>query len=468
MDINILQSKMTREFKQMFQGFCQNNEMRQLTPQLSQEFIKTTKRALAVIGMTAIKEFIESYDSEASSILKDQKIFRYKFDSSRRYLTIFGEIKINRRIYQADKGGKCYIPLDEYWCMENEYATLDVKESLLYSSAQNTPTETESLLKKCSLFNPSATTIKRIITKEGSLFKQHRSEIKEYIHNNETIPDATDIIVCSMDGVNLLLKEKGKAKGRPVQRPKKAKSESGTTSYKNAMVGSFSFYQRIENERPKRLCSIYESGMPEEKALEFKKRFEKEVVAIEHKTSNKNVDKIMLCDGARGLWKYIDHNEFYKDFDTLVDFYHTIEYLSKASEAIFGKGNYGGLQWYNKWRSKLLEEDDCVNAIIRSIKYYRDSYKLSKNQKDVIKSTLTFFRNNKSRMLYANFIQRGLPIGSGPVEAACKTIVKQRMCRSGMRWSRTGGENVLQFRTIVKSNRWETYWEWYKKYKKVA
>lgn len=459
---------MACEFKQMFQDFSKNNNMSHLTPQLSQEFIKTTKQALAAIGKTAIKDFIESYDSTASSILKDQKIYRYKLDSLRRYLTIFGEIRINRRIYQADNGGKCYIPLDDYWCMENEYVTLDVKESLLYSSAQNTPTETEALLKKCSLFNPSATTIKRLIIKEGRVFKHHRTEIKEYIHNNETIPNATDIIVCSMDGVNLLLKEKGKAKGRPVQRPKKAKSASGTTSYKNAMVGSFSFYQRIENERPKRLCSYYESGMPEERALEFKKRFEKEVVTIKHKTSKKSMDKIMLCDGARGLWKYLDNNELYKDFDTLVDFYHTVEYLSKASEALFGKSNQGGVDWYNKWRSKLLEEKDCVNAIIRSIKYYRDSYKMSKNQKDSIKSTLTFFRNNKSRMSYAKFIQRGLPIGSGPVEAACKTIVKQRMCRSGMRWSRPGGENVLQFRTIVKSNRWESYWAWYKKHRKVA
>ncbi len=65
-------------------------------------------------------------------------------------------------------------------------------------------------------------------------------------------------------------------------------------------------------------------------------------------------------------------------------------------------------------------------------------------------------------MTYAAFRERGLPIGSGPVEAACKTLVKTRLCRSGMRWSRKGGQRILDLRTYVKSHRWDAFWNEYK------
>ena len=72
-------------------------------------------------------------------------------------------------------------------------------------------------------------------------------------------------------------------------------------------------------------------------------------------------------------------------------------------------------------------------------------------------------------MRYAEFpAVRGLPIGSGPVEAACKSLIKTRLCRSGMRWSKDGGQAVLDLRTYVKSNRWDSFWKHINELQKVA
>lgn len=60
--------------------------------------------------------------------------------------------------------------------------------------------------------------------------------------------------------------------------------------------------------------------------------------------------------------------------------------------------------------------------------------------------------------VYTDFIARGLPIGSGPVESAAKNIVQARLKRSGMRWSRDGGQHVLDLRTFLESGRWEPMW----------
>ena len=62
-------------------------------------------------------------------------------------------------------------------------------------------------------------------------------------------------------------------------------------------------------------------------------------------------------------------------------------------------------------------------------------------------------------MRYATAAASGLPIGSGVVEAACKTLVTQRMKRSGMRWREAGGQAILTFRGLVQSDRFERAWQ---------
>ena len=84
---------------------------------------------------------------------------------------------------------------------------------------------------------------------------------------------------------------------------------------------------------------------------------------------------------------------------------------------------------------------------------------LCTSQRKAYKQQRTFFANNASMMTYAQFRRRGLPIGSGPVEAACKTLIKQRLCQSGMRWSSEGGQAILDLRAYIKSGRWDSMWK---------
>ena len=100
---------------------------------------------------------------------------------------------------------------------------------------------------------------------------------------------------------------------------------------------------------------------------------------------------------------------------------------------------------------------------------YNTSYETScKNRQEALSKEQTFFRRNQHRMNYVDSRARGLPIGSGPVEAACKNIVKTRLCRSGMRWSRQGGQRILDFRCYTKCGFWDEFWEAYKAIRKSA
>ena len=81
---------------------------------------------------------------------------------------------------------------------------------------------------------------------------------------------------------------------------------------------------------------------------------------------------------------------------------------------------------------------------------------------------IRYCSRNRKRMRYADFRGRGLPIGSGVVEAACKCIVNARLKRSGMRWSQDGAQNVLNLRVRVQSREWDCFWDTYRHQQNTA
>jgi hypothetical protein len=85
--------------------------------------------------------------------------------------------------------------------------------------------------------------------------------------------------------------------------------------------------------------------------------------------------------------------------------------------------------------------------------------KMSNKIAEQLESSMTYFENHISQMNYAQSIAENIPIGSGVTEAACKTLVKQRLCQSGMKWLERGASVVLGLRTLAQSpGRWKQFW----------
>lgn len=85
-----------------------------------------------------------------------------------------------------------------------------------------------------------------------------------------------------------------------------------------------------------------------------------------------------------------------------------------------------------------------------------------------LEAALTYFSNNCHRMDYVNHSLQQLPIGSGVTEAACKTLVKQRLCCSGMRWKTRGAKTVLSLRSLIQSDYWEQFWKKFDQFQGAA
>jgi hypothetical protein len=85
---------------------------------------------------------------------------------------------------------------------------------------------------------------------------------------------------------------------------------------------------------------------------------------------------------------------------------------------------------------------------------------MTQDQKKDLQACITYFDNHVHQVRYARYVEQGIPIGSGVTEAACKTLVKQRLCCSGMRWKPEGAQIILSLRALVLTNgRWEQFWQ---------
>ncbi|MEJ2752431.1 MAG: hypothetical protein P8169_07125, partial [Chloroflexota bacterium] len=256
-----------QEFEQIMKVFERQSDLSYLTAELANQFSRTLQQALSQAGRKAFQDFIESYDLAEPNLYHQNRKFRWKQYSVKQFLTPYGVIPIRRSLYQADCGGRAYIPLDHFWGMEGEFVLPDVREAIAFSMAHLTAKETEQFFRKCHWFTPSATAIQHVVARIGETIEKHREELYRNVNQEETVsPEAVSVAV-SMDGVNVLLNEPGVGRGRPAERP--GKNPSGEkTCYKNAMVGSFTVYGNVPKAKktPERLDSRYIARMPEDQA----------------------------------------------------------------------------------------------------------------------------------------------------------------------------------------------------------
>ena len=459
-------------FKQKLTEMCRNCD--ELFDKVDEKnfslFTQMLLEASREAGKAGLVQYLKENDTIGPTIKKENEILRYKGTSLNELLTLFGTVAFERAMYyDENNGGQYYFPLDEALGLQkDDFATLETREMILFASALGVPSEVEQLLKKCSLCQPSRTAIQNIINRDGSVMEGMRQQLAEKVYNEKKVPATTEALVASLDGVNVLLREPGLKKGRRPVRPTDDQSYGlSSTSYHNAMVGSVSLYAADSDGKPERLCSIYTARMPEEKSTEFKLDFERMVKISMDKVDGK-IPRVLLTDGHLMIKGFAAQCELFKPFEKLLDFFHATEHLSKAADALFGEKTDFSKAYFTKWRDRLKTDHSAPVSIMRSLEGYSKRIRLSKARRAELKTEIVFFRKNRKLMRYAEFRKRGLPIGSGPIEAAAKSIIRQRMCRSGMSWSREKGQYVVTVRAFVKSGLWDVAWGQYKELRKAA
>ena len=128
--------------------------------------------------------------------------------------------------------------------------------------------------------------------------------------------------------------------------------------------------------------------------------------------------------------------------------------MKAALDARYGENDAKGRAQFEKLRHVLRHDSQWVDKVIRALAYQHHKFP----RRTRIGEVLRYFRGNRHRMRYADTEARHLPIGSGVVEAACKTLVTQRLKRSGMRWRHAGGQAILTLRALLQCARFDQAW----------
>jgi hypothetical protein len=226
----------------------------------------------------------------------------------------------------------------------------------------------------------------------------------------------------------------------------------GKETWREAMVGTLGFY----NAAGERLHTVYTAATPEYGKLTFTQRFDREIERV--KAAHPGARYVGLADGAKENWTFL---ELITDVQ-VVDFYHVTTDVRGVAEALFlGTPQAAEIRpWVDDWCHRLKHEVGAAGALIAEIEA-RGAALGRKRLPEAVEKALTSLRNQDraGRLSYAELAAQPIPIGSGVTEAACKVLVKQRLCGSGMRWKESGAAAVLSVRCLTyTTGRWSQFW----------
>ena len=158
---------------------------------------------------------------------------------------------------------------------------------------------------------------------------------------------------------------------------------------------------------------------------------------------------VFINDGAIWIANFIRDN--YPNATDILDFYHASEYLHEFSKILFSKkiSETERTKWIDKQILRLL--NDKVKSVIQEIEQMVFNGKLKTTAQRKI---ISYYRKNQNRMLYKTFRDRGLLIGSGPIESAHRFVLQKRMKQSGQKWTKKGGQAVANLRVFYLNNQW--------------
>ena len=161
---------------------------------------------------------------------------------------------------------------------------------------------------------------------------------------------------------------------------------------------------------------------------------------------------VVLGDGAEWIRTIADLH--FPQATVIIDLYHAREHVAELCKNLFGTDEQQVRQQRIRWWT-CLDQGKVEKILVQA------QQKLPQNAEARKKAEgeLHYLEKNKHRMRYAEFRAQGLFVGSGVVEAGCKTVIGQRLKQSGMEWSLRGANAIITLRCIMKSNRFEDYWE---------
>lgn len=350
---------------------------------------------------------------------------------------IFGSFQLERDYYYHAGKDQGHYPADAALGLEVGYTPALAKLICLEGADEPTYLKAERHLEQTGGIAVSARQIQRVIQRVGGIAQRWQER------QSQPGVCKAPVLYVSADGTGVPMVPE-ELKGR------RGKQPDGTARTRQVYLGCvFTQHRTDEHGHPVRdyESTTYVSSF---KSIdEFGPLLRQEAIGRGMGTAGRVV---VLIDGAAGLENM--GRICFKDCLQIVDFYHAMEHAGHVLEAWIGKTHPDYKKRLRAWAKRLLK--DKVQALIKETRQQC----AGTPQEAAVEQALGYFVRNASRMQYGTFRAAGLFIGSGVVEAGCKTVIGGRCKQSGMFWSKSGAENILALRCIHSSRRLEDFWKY--------
>lgn len=433
-------SELARNLRRLSQCAAAEQDFERYEQEAHQLFTTAERAALA--------QELGRLDVDQAEVIIEGRRYRRVLRASETYTSAVGAVTVERTLYRVGSG-PAVVPLELRAGIIGGHWTPLAAHQASYLVGHLTPRETAAVLDELGNMKPSASSLDRLPKLLSSRWEEQREAFEEALRaSSEVVPEQATTLAASLDGVMAPMRD-GARQAKRAAAQAAGRATKGPAGYREAGCGTVSFYDAAGE----RLSTLRFGRMPEAGKATLKGMLGAEVEAALEQRPDLRVVK--LADAARDNWSFLGQlAPQAASSEELVDFFHAAEQLKAATDAAYGERNAHGRAQYEKHRHVMRHEHGGVERVIRALRYLRGKHPRRKR----IKEVLGYFCRNRKRMDYAGAAQRGLPIGSGVVEAACKTLVTERMKRSGMRWREDGGQAILTLRGWAQSGRFATAW----------
>ena len=408
-------------------------------------FEQELHRLFVAAEREALGQELSRFDLDVPTIEVDGERYHRVLRCATTYTCAVGPVRVARSLYRRPHSGHALCPLElRAGIIEGSWTPWAAKQAT-WVVAHLTPKEGEELFDLLGNMMPSKSTLDRLPKALNVHWEAHRPHFEATLRQQEAMPDEAVALAVSLDGVMAPMKD-GQRQAKRQQARAKGQSPSGPAGYQEVGCATVSYYDR----HGERLCTRRMARMPEGNKATLKSQLTAEVMGALIRRPDLRVVKV--ADGAPDNWSYLA--ETLPVGEEVLDFYHAATHLSDALGAAYGEGTPQSQERMETLSAVLRDAPDGVDTVIEALCRLRTRYP----RRQAIHKALAYFREHRHRMRYGALRAQHLPIGSGVVEAACKTLVSQRLKRSGMRWRMAGGQAILTFRALCQSERFERAW----------
>jgi len=341
---------------------------------------------------------------------------RYVRDYEKRVITLHGERKIVRSYYHCGDCGKGFCPIDRTLELDGGCTTIAVRAKIARLAALVPFGRCSIELEHLCGIGVSAKTVERVAESVGSQIGKEAAQVEAYVLSGQAKePElAPERLYVTVDGAMAPMKDGWRECKVGAVYEASVDNKGEVVARDIEHVGTFGDAEAIGDK-------VY--------ALAFRRGVER------------CEDVVVLGDGGRWIWKQAKSN--FAKATQILDFYHAAEHLSEVAKGWYGAQTPKAAKWLEDRCEDFLEGRH--QTVMRSIRAWKPAEEPDIKTKH---DNLGYFKRNRGRMHYDRYRAKQMHIGSGIAESSCKCLVQARLKQSGMRWTQTGAESILQLRRL--------------------